>query len=143
MPDVDQRGFDNQVDHLVEASAAAALLGVKRATLYAYASRGLVKSVPGEARRERLYIRADLERLKARHDARSGHGPVAAGALRWGEPVLESSVTGIDDRGPRYRGALATEIVEAGATFEEVAELLWTGTRPATARWAPVHLGVP
>ena len=73
----------------VTGREAAALLGVKRETLYAYASRGLLRSEPGEHGRERRYHREDLERLKARHDARSGHGPVAAGALRWGEPVGE------------------------------------------------------
>ncbi len=108
MPRIDQRGFDNPSDDFLEAGAASALLGIKRATLYAYASRGLVKSVPGDAHRSRRYLRADLERLKARHDARSGHGPVAAGALRWGEPVLESAVTGIDARGPSYRVAASS-----------------------------------
>src|ERR671912_753006 len=101
-----------------EASAlsgreAAELLGVKRETLYAYASRGLVRSEPGGPGRGRLYNREDLERLKARHDARSGHGPVAAGALRWGEPVLESAITEVTPRGPRYRGQLATQLARS------------------------------
>ena len=142
MPDVDQRGFDNQSDEFLEADAASTLLGIKRATLYAYASRGLVKSLPGEERRSRRYLRADLERLKARHDARSGHGAVAAGALRWGEPVLESALTGIDARGPRYRGELATDLVHRSASFEEVSELLWGGPPEASIRWPHVSFGV-
>ncbi|MBL8969198.1 MAG: helix-turn-helix domain-containing protein, partial [Myxococcales bacterium] len=111
---------------------AAALLGVKRETLYAYASRGLVRSEPGGPGRERRYSREDLERLKARRDARSGHGPVAAGALRWGEPVLESALTAIDPAGPRYRGHPSAELA-ATHTLEAVAELLWSGTLPAAA----------
>ena len=37
----------------VDAPAAAALLGVKRATLYAYVSRGLVRSRASMGRRAR------------------------------------------------------------------------------------------
>ncbi|MEI8256284.1 MAG: citrate/2-methylcitrate synthase, partial [Deltaproteobacteria bacterium] len=114
------------------AAEAAKYLGIKRTSLYAYASRGLVasRSQPGE--RARQYARSDLDRLKARHDARSGHGPVAGGALRWGEPVLETSVGEITPRGPSYRGELAVTLAERGVPFESVAELLWTGTLPGS-----------
>ncbi|WP_170319696.1 citrate/2-methylcitrate synthase [Polyangium spumosum] len=137
MSNVDQRGlinqptgFDNQPESLLSGPEAAALLGVKRETLYAYTSRGLVRSVPSDGGRSRLYVREDLERLKARSDARRGHGPVAASALRWGEPVLTSTITTIGPEGPRYRGQAATALAAAGAPFESVAELLWTGTLP-------------
>jgi citrate synthase len=126
----------------VSGKEAAALLGVKRETLYAYASRGLVRSEPGGAGRERRYSRDDLERLKARRDARSGHGPVAAGALRWGEPVLESALTAIEAAGPRYRGRPAVELAQA-TSFEAVAELLWSGVLPEQApRWSVAGLGL-
>jgi citrate synthase len=124
------------MDYL-SAADAAAYLGIRRATLYAYASRGLVTSVPGlgEARRERRYARADLERLKARHDARAGHGAVAAAALRWGEPVLESALTEIAVDGPRYRGRAARALAAAGVGFEAVAELLWGAPAARPTRW--------
>lgn len=117
---------------LLDARQAAELLGVKRSTLYAYASRGWVRTAPASGAqpggaRARLYARADLDRLKARHDARAGHGAVAAGALRWGEPVLESSLTRIDERGHSYRGQSALELAARGVRFEAVCELLWTG----------------
>jgi len=121
---------------------AAALLGVKRETLYAYASRGLVRSEPLGAGRGRRYNREDLERLKARHDARAGHGAVAAGALRWGEPVLESALTAIDPAGPRYRGHAAADLA-ATTGFEAVAELLWSGVLPGSEpRWQVAGVGV-
>ncbi|HEX6838182.1 MAG TPA: helix-turn-helix domain-containing protein, partial [Polyangia bacterium] len=62
MPDVDQRGFDNQPAWLTAAEACA-LLDVKRQTLYAYVSRRLVRRVrgPGGAR----YAREDVARLRA------------------------------------------------------------------------------
>ncbi len=132
MKKVDQRGFDNQRSTFLDGRAAAAFLGVKRETLYAYASRGLLRSEPGSQGRARRYAREDLVRLKARHDARAGHGPVAAGALHWGEPVLETAVGTIDARGPIYRGVPALELARRGRSFEAAAELLWTGALPAS-----------
>jgi citrate synthase len=123
-------------EEYLEAREAADLLGVKLQTLYAYTSRGLIESVAGASGRARRYSRRDIERLKVRHDARSGHGAVAAGALRWGEPVLDSQLTAIDGRGPHYRGRSAVALAEAGVSFEAVAELLWTGNLPEqTPQW--------
>ncbi len=121
----------------VSAQEACALLGVKRPTLYAYASRGLVRSVPGaRSNGPRLYAKDDVLRLKSRSSARAGHAPVAAGALRWGEPVLDSAITSIGPEGPRYRGHLATTLAEEGVKFERVAELLVNGSLPAAkATW--------
>ena len=42
---------------------AAAQLGVKRATLYAYVSRGILKSYKQGRKRQRLYRRAEVEAL--------------------------------------------------------------------------------
>ena len=78
----------------LSAKEAAEVLGVKAQTLYAYASRGLVRRV-GAGKRRR-YLAEDVERLRTRQRARSGHGPVAAAALSFGEPVLDTSITGID-----------------------------------------------
>ncbi|SEU36568.1 citrate synthase [Stigmatella erecta] len=112
------------------------MLGIKRTTLYTYVSRGLVRCVPQKGTKQSRYVRMDLERLKVRHDARAGHAAVASGALRWGEPVIDSSVTRIDARGAAYRGHLAVEMVARGASFEAVTELLWTGQLPAAVvRW--------
>ena len=104
---------------------ATRLLGVKRETLYAYASRGLVRSAAGASRRARVYSREDVDRLRARSQARAGHGPVAASALRWGEPVLETRIGSITREGPLYRGKSAVELARDGASFEDVCALLW------------------
>jgi citrate synthase len=121
----------------LSAREAAELLGVKAQTLYAYASRGLVRRV-GTGKRRR-YVREDLERLRLRQRARSGHGPVAAAALAFGEPVLDSAVSGIDERGPLYRGRPAVELAASGASFEAVAELLWSGALPELPPvWQPL-----
>src|SRR5262249_23487169 len=126
----------------VGGAAAADLLGVKRETLYAYVSRGLLASQPGPRGRGRLYLREDIERLKVRRLARAGHGAVAASALRGGGPVLESAITAIAPGGPRYRGHAAVDLVRAGTTFECAAELLWSGALSTAARWSAPTLGV-
>jgi len=129
---VDQRGFDNQPSY-VTAAEAARILDVKLATLYAYVSRGLVRSRAGASGRRRQYAVADLTRLKARHDARAGHTAVAAAALDWGEPILESAITQMTPGGPVYRGHAAVALARAGTQFERVVELLWTGVLPDRA----------
>lgn len=125
---VDQRRIDDQ--RWVDSRTAARHLGIQQRSLYAYVSRGQVRSVAGEHGRPRLYSLEDLERLRVRRDARAGHGAVAAGALRWGEPVLDSAITAITPRGPAYRGHLAVELAGSGVPFENVAELLWSGYLP-------------
>lgn len=113
------------------------MLGVKVATLYSYASRGRVRSFPSGRHREKRYLRADLERLRHLAGARLGHEAVAAGALRWGEPVLSSALTEIRADGPWYRGLRAADLART-ASFEAVAELLWTGALPTRPRpWPP------
>jgi citrate synthase len=118
----------DQPSHELSASEAARLLGVKLPTLYAYVSRGLLRSLPGRSGRARRYLRSDVEALRER-------GPsvrAAAGALRWGEPILESSITAMTPEGPAYRGQLAAELARRGVAFEAAAELLWTGALPET-----------
>ncbi|MFL5803475.1 MAG: helix-turn-helix domain-containing protein [Roseiflexaceae bacterium] len=48
----------------LDGDEAAALLGVKKATLYAYVSRGLIRSYKQRVGRKRLYRRADIEALR-------------------------------------------------------------------------------
>lgn len=132
-------------DEFLSAHEAADLLGVKLPTVYAYTSRGLIQSVPGGKGRSRRYRRSDLERLCARRDARAGHGPVAAAALRQGEPVMDSAITMISlERGPLYRGRSALDLAREGRSFEWVAEGLWSGDwsdRPEPSNWQPEGLG--
>src|SRR5262245_35965285 len=120
---------------LLSAREAARRLEIRLPTLYAYVSRGLLRSVPDVRKGRRLYFREDVERLRARRDAHGGHGATAAGALRWGEPVLDSALTEITPAGPRYRGVEALHLAESATPLEVVAELLWTGVLPARAAW--------
>lgn len=115
---------------LLSASDACRLLDVKPQTLYAYVSRGLLTSEASTEGRGSLYPKAEVEALKARARARSGHGPTAAGALRWGDPVLESGITCLQDGMLYYRGYAMADLVARQIPFENVAELLWSGDLP-------------
>jgi citrate synthase len=107
------------------AKQAADVLGVTRATLYAYTSRGQLRSepVPGFSR-ERRYFREDIERLLHRKETRRNPESAATRALRWGSPMLDSSLTLIDDGKLYYRGQDALKLAET-ASLEQIAELLW------------------
>ncbi len=127
---------------LVDAKEAAALLGVRVATVYAYASRGRLRGISPPGSRGRRYAREEVLRVKALSDARAGHGAVAAGALRWGEPVLESALTRIEPTGPTYRGRLASEFIGGERAFERAAEWLWAGSAPAEVPWKASDAGI-
>jgi citrate synthase len=121
----------------VTSREAIALLDVKLQTLYAYVSRGLIHSAPvNDGSKERLYLRADIEKLRLRAEARSGHGAVAADAMHYGQPVITSEITELTADGPRYRGYLATDLAES-VLFENVARLLWTGTLDVAVATTP------
>jgi citrate synthase len=112
----------------IGAADAASLLRVNRATLYAYVSRGYIRSqaLPGSPR-ERLYSRDDVERLQQRTEERRAPDKAAAHALQWGLPILESSITLIDGHRLFYRG-LDVEPLARSRSLEEVAALIWNGS---------------
>ena len=140
MDEHDQSRLMNRGAEWLDSKEAAALLGVKTATLYTYVSRGLLRRVPaGEGRRGSRYSRMDIDRLRSRQGARAGHGPAAADALRWGQPVIDTRVGGLTDRGPIYRGLFALDLIRDEATFEEVVTLLM-GTRGS---WRLRPVGAP
>jgi citrate synthase len=107
------------------ARRAAKELGVSLATLYAYVSRGMIRS-EGTGGRERRYRAEDVRRLKERKERRRDPDRAVEGALHWGTPVLESAITLIEDDGLYYRGLDAVALA-GGSTIEEVAALIWTG----------------
>lgn len=111
----------------VTADVAIKVLAIRRQTLYAYVSRGWIRSVNQPGRRRRLYLRDDVERMRSRSQARLGHAAVAASAMNWGEPIIPTSITEITPAGPCYRGRGAIELAQRGVKFERVAELLWSG----------------
>ncbi|MBN8898457.1 MAG: excisionase, partial [Rhodospirillales bacterium] len=105
--------------------AALARLGVARQTLYAYVSRGLLRtrSDPADPRRS-LYDRHGLDALVERRRRGRARTAVAASTIDFGEPVLASRITRIADHRLTYRGVDAVALSQH-ATLEEAATLLW------------------
>jgi citrate synthase len=130
-------------ERYLDAGRAAEELGVSLATLYAYVSRGMVRSEAVEGKgRNRRYRAEDVRRLKERKERRRDPDGVIEGALHWGTPVLESAITMIDGGGLYYRGrdvsALAGE-----KSIEEVAALIWTGDEAMTPALFPLEMYGP
>jgi citrate synthase len=106
------------------AQEAATHLGVSRQTLYAYVSRGLLHAHPGDSTRESRYLQKDVEQLGQQRTRGRKPKEVAKAALSWGLPVLESSITLIEDGQLYYRGESAMALARS-ATVEDLAALLW------------------
>lgn len=120
---------DPRAEQWLTAGEAMARLGVKPQTLYAYASRGLVRRERVPDARTRRYLRADVERLAARaRRTDGGPGP---------EIVVDSALTRIDPAGRlAYRGWDVARAAEE-STYEHVAEWLWGAGDPGEPWVAP------
>jgi citrate synthase len=121
------------VTEFLTAAQAAQRLGVKPATLYAYVSRGVLRRDRASDGRGSLFDSEEVERL-----ARRGRPRRPAGVA---DITVESAITEITGDRLRYRGLDVIRLATS-RTFEDVAELLWTGEFPAqppgqTAAQAP------
>lgn len=132
---------------MLTAAEAASQLGVKLGTLYAYVSRGWLKSYRRRlGGRQALYRRADIEALRGlvapERGRRARSLPDASSWVTVAQPtvagetpapgviVTESAVSSIIEGRLAYRGYPIEEVVEH-ASFEEACLLLWDGERPA------------
>jgi citrate synthase len=109
---------DDYVDGvgLLRAREAAARLGVKLDTLYAYVSRGQLRSVAVPGSRERHYRADDIERFRISRGVERGREALI--------PVIDSAICLIKDGRFYYRGCDALHLAET-ATLEAAASLLW------------------
>jgi citrate synthase len=101
----------------LDATEAAARLGVKRQTLYAYVSRGQLRSRPSPGGRGSVFDADEVDALLRR----SRVGREAAQEL-----TIATAISSIADGELRYRGRLVPELAST-EPFESVASLLWTG----------------
>lgn len=105
----------------LSAGEAAAELAISPATLYAYVSRGLIRSEPaGDGARARRYRADDVRGLKHRRAPLVETQGLKSADL----PVMDTAVSTITEAGPVYRGVNAVALSEA-ASFEQAATLLW------------------
>lgn len=102
---------------LLTTTEAARRLGVKRETVYAYVSRGLLARAPASTHGRSLFDLAAVDALAdgARHPNRSGAVEV----------TVRTELTALDPNGGLfYRGHDAVSLARH-RSFEEVAGLLW------------------
>jgi citrate synthase len=106
---------------LLTAEEAAARLGIKRETLYAYVSRGRLRSVAVPGSRERHYLPEDIETMRARSGAPTvAPQPVGEAVM----PTIDSAICLIEDGRLYYRGQDAIRLSDT-AKLEDIALLLW------------------
>ena len=108
---------------LLTAAEAARRLGVKSATLYAYVSRGVLSRDKAADGRASLFHADEVERLARRGRPRRPPGVA--------DITVESAITEIAGDRLRFRGQDVARLA-VSRTFEEVAELLWTGELRST-----------
>lgn len=114
-----------RVDDL-SADEAARELGVTLATLYAYVSRGLLRSRSEPGTRRRRYVAEDVWLLQQRKEQRRDPVRTAEEALHQGLPAIESRLSVIRDGRLYYRGKDVLSLATSH-TLEQVAALLWAG----------------
>ncbi len=106
----------------LSAAEAARRLGVKRSTLYAYVSRGLLERHPSSRPHDSRFAADAVERL-----AVGARRPNRSSAL---EVVVQTELTFLDPAGRlSYRGHDVSELARY-QNFEDVAGLLWGGAVP-------------
>jgi citrate synthase len=131
----------------LSAAEAAGELGISIPSLYAYVSRGLIRSHADAASRRRRYLAEDVWLLKQRKEHRRDPTKAAEDALHWGLPVLESRISVIHNGRLYYAGKDAVTLATT-CTIEQVAALLWAGdlsapfpddvTEPLPRQWSTV-----
>jgi citrate synthase len=122
----------------LSAREASAELAISPATLYAYVSRGLIRSEPSADSRSHRYRAEDVRGLKQRRMP----SPEPRGLKNFDAdlPVMDSAIATITEEGPIYRGVNCIDLAEAD-TLEHAATLLWdvTGVDPFASDNCP-HL---
>jgi citrate synthase len=109
----------------MDAATAAKALGVSRGTLYAYVSRGLVRSTPHPSlAKASLYVAADVQALITRKARMRRPHAAAASALEGGLPVLKTRITHFEGDRLFYRSREAISFSRE-ASLEDAARLLW------------------
>jgi citrate synthase len=109
----------------LSAREASAELAISPATLYAYVSRGLIRSEPSPDSRSHRYRAEDVRGLKERRVP----APEPRGLRSFDAdlPVLDSAIGTITEQGAIYRGVNCVDLSQKD-TLEHTATLLWDVT---------------
>ncbi len=107
------------------ADEACALLGVRKATLYAYVSRGLLTALPDpDHPKQSRYPAYEIEVMLRQRTERRRPPPEPQAALLDGWPLIDTQLTGIVDGRMVLRGHDLLQWSQH-ATLEDTAALLW------------------
>lgn len=117
------------------AKDAANYLGIKVETLYAYVSRGLLTSQDQNKTRQKLYRKTDLDRLQQSSRTSRKTLQKLSSPISWGAPTFDTAVTKIIETTPHYRGNSLEKLLSYNLNFENICELLWSGT----LELSPIH----
>jgi citrate synthase len=117
------------MNQLLSTDEVALRLGVRRETVYAYVSRGLLERHPSSGHHRSLFDADAVARLTTR-----ARQPGRSGAL---DVVVDTEITHLDPAGRlSLRGRDAVSLARFD-TFEQVTGLLWQGDPGAPWRLAP------
>jgi citrate synthase len=111
----------------ITTAEAAARLGVRPETIYAYVSRGFLTSHLADDGRSSLFDAQDIAAFRGRAGRRRPPRDLLT-------PIV-SSLTHIDDHTIKIRGRDICEAARAGTPFESVAALLWLDDAGALLDW--------
>ena len=114
-------GMDDETSRWITTSEAAQRLGVKRATLYAYVSRGLLHSERRPGQQESLFDRTEIDGLASTTRASGAAQPL----LRFRS--VATSVSSQLDGDLLYRGVPLADVVD-GLSFDDAAALVLGST---------------
>ncbi len=115
--------IDGDPPDMLTAEQAATRLGVKRATIYAYVSRGTLTRTLSLDGKTSLFAAREVDRLRQRN-RRPIRGELST--------VISTSVANVSDGRIEIRGRDLPAMAAKGASFEDCCELLWQshGARP-------------
>src|SRR5215831_12633019 len=126
----------NPEELYLSAREAAAELAIPPATLYAYVSRGLIRSEPTPDARKKRYRAEDVRALKKRRVP----SPQPRGLRSFDAdlPVMDTEISTITEDGAIYRGVNCVDLAE-NDTQKHAATLLWdvSGVDPFAADNCP------
>ena len=110
--------------NLLTSDQVALRLGIDVRTVYAYVSRGILSRTLAENGRTSRFDPAEVDALARR--GRPRKGTTRVGDI---DVSLATAITRVEPERLFYRGRDAVELARS-ASFEQVAELLWTGELP-------------
>src|SRR3989440_9205439 len=96
----------------LSAREASAELAISAATLYAYVSRGLIRSEPSSDSRRHRYRPEDVRRLKERRTP--SPEPRGLRSFDGALPVMDSSIATITEDAPIYRAVHCIDLAGRG-----------------------------